>query len=170
MSSPDGPAAMLDALLADARRHLAGAPREALGELQTGRRTLGIPRAPRVLRRGEAWHLGVLLLGDDAVYATGDVVRAREEARRGFPSEAQRHRAEIAAAARRGGYAEGETVHLGWEAIDLSAVAAGEASGPLSLRDGVPSVRWSAAGGHVPLERYLAERIELLTHPPAGAT
>jgi hypothetical protein len=145
----------LEALLDASRARLTGAPREALGELQTGRRTLGIPRAPRVLRRGEAWHLGALLLADDALLATGDIVRAREEVRRGFPSEAQRERAAIAAAAFRGGLAEGETVHLGWRVIDLDAVAAGGASGPLALRDGVPSVRWSAAGGYLPLVAYL---------------
>jgi len=160
-------------MLADARHRLASVPREALGELQTGRRTLGIPRAPRVLRRGAAWHLGALLLGDaddGGLYATGDIVRAREEARRGFPSESQRRRAEIAAAARRGGFAEGEVVHLGWSVIDVDAVGRDAASGPLALRDGVPSIRWSAAAGYMSLAAYLDERVELSLHPPAGAT
>jgi hypothetical protein len=160
----------IERMLRDARARLSGAPREALGELQTGRRTLGIPRAPRVLRRGAAWHVGVLLLTDDALLATGDIVRAREEARRGFTAESQRQRAEIAAAARRGGFAEGEPVHLGWAEIDVDQVAAGAASGPLTMRDGVPVVRWSAAGGYLPLAAYLDERIELLAHPPTGAT
>jgi hypothetical protein len=35
--------------------------------------------------------------------------------------------------------------------------------------DGVASIRWSAAGGLMPLERYLDDRIELLLTPPAGA-
>ncbi|WP_244632105.1 MULTISPECIES: hypothetical protein [unclassified Microbacterium] len=35
-------------------------------------------------------------------------------------------------------------------------------SGPLALVDGVPSVRWSAAGGYMPLEAYLRERVALL--------
>jgi len=30
-------------------------------------------------------------------------------------------------------------------------------------------VRWSAAGGYVPLDAYLRERVELLTNPPQGA-
>ena len=158
-------AAVLDA----ARARLAGAPREALGELVVPRRMLGLGRSPRIVRRAEAWHLGVLLLTDDAVLATGDIVRAREEVRRGFAAESQRRRAELDAAARRGGIAEGEVVHVGWERLDVEAVDRGAASGPLALRDGVPSVRWSAAGGYVPLAAYLDERIELLMHPPGGA-
>lgn len=156
-------------LLDAARERLRAAPREALGELVEPRRILGVARAPRIVRRGDAWHLGVLLLADDAVLATGDIVRARQEARRGYTAESQRRRAELAAAARRGGFAEGETVHIGWRMLDPDAVDRGEASGPLSLVDGVVSVRWSAAGGFMPLERYLDERIGLLLEPPPGA-
>jgi len=155
-------------LLTLARRRLAGAPQEALGELVEGRRIFGIPRAPRIVPRGTAWHLGALLLTDDAVLATGDVVRAREEVRRGFPAESQRRRAELAAAARRGGFAEGQVVHIGWRALDLSEIT--EDSGLLAVRGGIPSIRWSAAGAYMPLERYLAERVELALHPPLGAT
>ena len=95
-------------------------------------------RAPRIVRVGSAWHLGVLLIGADAVYATGEIVRARAEAPRGFTAESQRARAELAAAARRGGFAEGEAVHVGWRMLHPDALAEGEASGPLALRDGVP--------------------------------
>jgi hypothetical protein len=31
-------------------------------------------------------------------------------------------------------------------------------------------VRWSPRGGFVALEGYVSERIELLRHPPAGAS
>lgn len=152
-----------------ARTRLAGTPREALGELIVPRRILGVARAPRVERRGAAWHLGVLLLTDDDVLATGEIVRARQEARRGYTAESQRQRAELAAAARRGGFAEGETVHLGWRMLQLEVVDAGGESGPLASLDGVASVRWSAAGSLMPLEAYLAERVALLLDPPAGA-
>lgn len=155
-------------LVDTARARLAGAPREGLGELVEPRRLLGMGRAPRIVPRGTAWHLGVLLVGDDAVYSTGDVLRARAEARRGFAAESQRRRAELAAAARRGGFAEGATVHVGWRMLDLDAVGRGEASGPLAMVDGIPSVRWSSAGGYVALERYLDERVGLLLDPPAG--
>jgi hypothetical protein len=157
------------ALLDHTRAALAGAPRETLGELQTPRRVLGIARAARVVPVGSAWHLGVLLLDDDAVYATGDIVRARQDAPRGYTAESQRARAELAAAARRGGFAEGEVVHVGWRMLDLDAVERGEASGPLALRDGIPNVRWSASGAYMPLQGYVTERVGLLLDPPAGA-
>jgi hypothetical protein len=176
-------------LLDAARARLSEAPSEALGELVEPRRIFGVARAPRVERRGEAWHLGVLLLTDDAVLATGEVVRARADAPRGYTAVAQRRRAELAAAASRGGFHEGETVHIGWRVLDAEAVDRGAAgprspegrqdapavrgeagrTEPLALVDGVVSVRWSAAGGYVPLEGYLAERIALLLDPPARA-
>ena len=52
-------------IFADARRALGDAPREALGELWEPRRVLGIARASRIVPAGRAWHLGVLLLGED---------------------------------------------------------------------------------------------------------
>ena len=156
-------------VLDDARARLAGAPREALGELLVPRRVLGMGRAARIVPRGSAWHLGVLLLTEEAAFATGEIVRAREEVRRGFTAESQRRRAELAAAARRGGVAEGAVVHIGWAELDIDAVDRGAASGPLALREGTPSVRWSAGGGYVPLAAYLEERIDLLLHPPGGA-
>lgn len=157
-------------VLAAARERLGDAPREALGEYVVPRKVLGMPRAPRIVPRGEAWHLGALLLTADGVLATGEIVRARREVRRGYAAESQRVRAGLAAAAFRGGFAEGATVHIGWTPLDADAVDGGAASGPLALRDGAPSIRWSAAGGYMPLDRYLEERIELLRHPPAGAS
>ncbi|GAB3603652.1 glutaminase [Microbacterium aureliae] len=153
-----------DALFAAARARLSGsdAPREALGEQVQPRRLLGIPRAPRIVPAGTAWHLGVVLLTEDAALATGDVVRARAEARRGYTAESQRDRAALAAAASRGGFADGTPVHIGWRPVDEAGI--------LVVRDGVPHVRWSAAGGWRPLDAYLDERIELLQHPPAGST
>ncbi len=156
-------------LLDDARAALAEAPREGLGQFRAGRKVLGLTRASRIVPAGRAWHLGVLLLGDDALLATGDVVRARQDAPRGFTAESQRTRAEWAAAARRGGFAEGEVVHIGWRMLDIEAVAQGAASDPLAMQDGILSVRWSAAGGYIPLDAYLRERIAFLLDPPAGA-
>ena len=132
-------AAVLDA----ARARLTGAPREALGELVEPRRVLGIARAPRILSRGTAWHLGALLITDDGVLSTGEIIRARAEAVRGYTAQSQRRRAELAAAASRGGFADGATVHIGWRMLDPGAVERGEASGPLALADGVASIRWS---------------------------
>lgn len=152
------------ALIADARAALvrAAAPRERLGTLVVPRRVLGIGRAPRIRPAGDAWNLGVLLIGDDAVYATGTILRAREEVRRGFTAESQRARAELAAAAFRGGFAEGATVHIEWRQLDLAALAAGDPQAPLLTRDGRVWVRWSPAGAPRPLADYLADRVALL--------
>ncbi|WP_144874401.1 glutaminase [Microbacterium sp. 1.5R] len=145
-------------LLADARRALVGAPREGLGEEKVSRW-----RGRRIVRVGEAWHLGVLLLTDAHTLATAEVVRAADPGRRGYTAESARARAERRGEALRGGFAEGEVAHVGWSAIDVEAVDAGGASGPLAVVDGVVSVHWSTAGGWMPLEAYLRERVELLS-------
>lgn len=149
-------------LLQDARARLADAPREGLGLARTSRW-----RADRIVRAGSAWHLGVLLLTDDAVLATGEILRAAAEVRRGYAAESARQRAERRAQARRGGFAEGEVVHLGWRPLDVAAVDAGGVSEPLALMEGEPAVRWSPSGALVPLARYLEERIDLLLPPGA---
>lgn len=149
--------ATASALLASARSGLAGAPREGLGEERRSRW-----RGHRIVRIGEAWHLGVLLLTDDRTLATAEVLRAADPGRRGYTAESARERAARRALALRGGFGEGEVAHIGWSVIDVDAVDAGGASGPLSLVDGVPSVRWSTAGGWMPLEAYLRERVQLL--------
>lgn len=152
----------LDALFAEARRRLAPVPREALGRLVLPgglRRALG--GQPRIVPDGEAWRVGVLLIGDGAVYEVGDVLRASPERRRGFTAESARRRADAAAMCVRGGFAEGATVNVDHAPIDLAAVAAGGRSGPLDGRDGV-TVRWTSAGATMPLESYLRERIDML--------
>ncbi|MBB2975320.1 hypothetical protein FHX49_000886 [Microbacterium endophyticum] len=156
-------------LLAEARMRLAHIPREPLGRWHQPRRILGFSRAARIVREGEAWHLGVLLLTDSELLSTGEVVRSREPARRGFAAQSQRERAEHAAAAYRGGFPEGDTVHVDWRIIDLAAVSRGEASGPLSVVDGDIRVRWSRGGLSQPLDVYLDDRISLLVNPPDRA-
>ena len=157
---------LLDA--ARARLRAAGAPRERLGEVVRPRVLAGL-RSPKIVPRGDAWRLGVLLIGERDVYAAGNVVRAGDPGRRGFASDAARARAEVAAAATRGGFADGETVHLDWRVLDLSALGRGEPTGPLDLVASAPSIRWSPAAGLVPLAGYLDERLALLLDPPPGA-
>lgn len=146
----------LDALLGDARARLR----------DVGKVRIGSPRAPGRIRRAlgarpviapiaEAWHLGVLLIGDDAVWATGSVLRAAEEARRGYTAESQRRRDETRAMAFRGGFGEGETFHYDVEPIDA------EHPGPLVRQGERIMVRWSHAGFLAPLDAYLDERIAL---------
>lgn len=144
-------------LLTRAVVDLAGAPKEGLGEERDSRW-----RGKRIVRIGEAWHLGVLLLTDTHALATAEVLRAADPGRRGYTAESARERAQRRAEALRGGFDEGDVVHVGWSVIDVDAVDAGGSSGPLALVDGVPSVRWSTAGGLMPLEAYLRERVELL--------
>ncbi|WP_144882289.1 glutaminase [Microbacterium paraoxydans] len=144
-------------LLTQAVQELAGAPREGLGEEKDSRW-----RGRRIVRVGEAWHLGVILLTGTHALATAEVLRAADPGRRGYTAESARARAERRALALRGGFREGDVVHVGWSVIDVDAVDAGGSSGPLTLLDGVPSVRWSQAGGFMPLDAYLRERIPLL--------
>ncbi|MEI2270102.1 MULTISPECIES: glutaminase [unclassified Microbacterium] len=148
-------------LLQAARERLAGSPRERLGEWTTNRRILGIGRAPRIVPVTDAWHIGALLIGEDRVFATGEVLRARHDAIRGYTAEAQRARSERAAAAFRGGFAEGEVLHLGWTEMDAAAVDRGEGSGILSLQGGVPHIAWSHTGPPRPLADYLDDMLSL---------
>ena len=147
-------------LLDAARQRLAGPPPVAQDGL--GQEKVSRWRGTRIVPVGRAWHLGVLLLTDDAVLATAEVLRSAAAVRRGYAAESARERAARREQARRGGFPEGAVVHVGWTPIDLDAVAAGAASGPLALLDGVPSVKWSRAGGYRPLGDYLDEQIELL--------
>ncbi len=145
------------ALLTAARVRLAGAHQEGLGREKVSRW-----RGTRIVPAGAAWHVGVLLLTDTEVFATAEVLRAAEHVRRGYSAESARVRASRREQARRGGFAEGATVHVGWTAIDVAVVDSGGVSGPLALVDGVPSVRWSPAAGYMPLAAYLAERLDLM--------
>lgn len=118
------------------------------------------------MRAEKAWHLGVLLLTTGAVYATGEVIRAVDGSRRGYIAEASRARAERGYEAFRGGFAVGETVHVGWTPIDPDVLRKTGVSGPVTIVDNIPYVQWSAAGAPMALARYLAERIALVTDPP----
>lgn len=145
------------ALFDDARTRLRDAPREGLGREKVSRW-----RGTRIIPVGTAWHLGVLLLTDDEVLATAEVVRAAAHVRRGYSAESARARAVRREQARRGGFAEGATVHVGWSGIDVAAVDAGGSSGPLAQIDGGPAVRWSAGGGYMPLAAYLNDQLALM--------
>ena len=189
---------LIDELLLDARARLAGIPQVPMGRLAHPPRLLSAFVGTRIVPDGSAWALGVLLLGVDrrgvdGVWATGEVVRARPEDRRGYTAESARRRGELAAAASRGGFADGVAVQLPAMRLDVAGVgadgldpagldvagpaSAGAASAeltsdpasPLAIIDGVPMVRWSASAPMMPLAPYLDERIRLLLDPPARA-
>jgi hypothetical protein len=164
------------------------APSEALAILHKGRGIGALRTAPYMVRVGQAWRLGVLLLesdgaGNGKLYATGEVTRAVEPklAVTNRSAAADRRR-EFRRAAVRGKFAEGETINHGFVPLALEALTgdvgepdAGEPDvlGPLSLRDDTVMVAWGSNGatgfaGRMPLGRYLAERAEILA--PVGAT
>lgn len=123
------------------------------------------PFAPKLVRTGRAWRLGVLLLGTDgSLYATGKVTRAIEPLRavtnRSAEAEARR---DDRRAAVRGRFPEGEVVNYGFGPIDLAKLP--ESGGPVVMRDGVAHVVWNTGGGTRPLAGYLDERIGILDEP-----
>ena len=156
---------------------------EALAEyVPAGRRFVLFPRAATMRPLGEVWRLGRLLLSTEAaLYATGRATRAQERGRVGYQSLSREERKDIAAAALHGGYPVGTPVNFDALPLLLAELAAEhklsptsvpEAEVPIGLNDGAFRVRWRAgaplAGGQT-LESYLAERVELLIHPPFAA-
>lgn len=126
----------------------AGARDEALATYMPARRVLGlIPRPARLRPVGRVWRLGAFLLTPEGeLLRTGKVIRvAGLDRRRSVVAASITEHHELAQAARRGGYREGETVNFD--------------AGPIDPDDpGVPD-----------LGAYLAERADLLMHPPRGA-
>jgi len=148
---------------------------EALAELHTPRRIGPFRRAPRFVPVGEVWRLGVLLLlaadpiGGERLFATGSVTRARDPRHPNFTSVSGEERRELREAARRAGFAAGETVNF--EAMPLPLDDPLESVGPIVLRDDRLFVRWNALSpGSVALfDTYLRDRVELLADPSAGS-
>ncbi|MGH3706288.1 MAG: hypothetical protein ACRDT9_16745, partial [Agromyces sp.] len=103
-------------------------------------------------------------------FATGRVVRAERPVRRSTPAAAIAEQRAYAAAASKGGFAEGETVNFGAVPVDPVELVRSGASGPLVVVGDELFVRWSPAqpGALTPLGRYLADRVELLANPPSG--
>ena len=90
------------------------------------------------------------------------------------PIAALAERREIAAAALRGGYPEGAPVNF--DAVPLictkETLEALDTTAPVGVFDGAVRVRWrpeASLDGAPTLERFLAERVELLIDPPLGA-
>lgn len=173
--------AVVDALRAELARaastlQAASARTEALAEFVPERRVLGLPLAARMRPLGRVWRLGVLLLEADAseprLFATGMLTRAQPPGRAGYQSRSAEVRREYRAAAQKGRFAEGETVDFDAVPIDVDALDELPASSPILVRaDGV-FVRWNGSADPaavVPVSSYLAERVELLAHPPQGA-
>jgi hypothetical protein len=160
-----------------AKLSAADARTEALAVYEDRQRKLLIMREPVLRPAGRVWRLGVLLLdADGGLHATGSVVRATEPGRTQYVSVAAETRRAYRAAAERGHFRDGEPVNFDADPVALDVVALQEAAetrrGPLFLREGRLLVRWSAAVADADAREalpYLAERVELLAHPPQGA-
>ncbi len=164
---------LLDA--AAGRLRDAGVRDEALGEYVEPRAVLGIRREPTIRSLGRVWRVGALLIGSSPetsgrVWATGSITRVTDPGRSQYQSVSAEVRRAYRAAAAKGHFADGDTVNHGATPLPLDATLV-DGAGALSVVDGVPLVRWSAAAGAtVPLEDYLADRVGLLVDPPRGAT
>jgi len=153
----------------------AGARTESLAELRIPRAIGPFRRAPRFVPIARVWRLGVVLLeavpGDAArLFATGSVTRARDPRHPNFTSVSGEERREVREAARRAGFADGETVDYDAQPLPLDDTLG--TIGPLVLRDGELFVSWSgtrSADSLTPFADYLAERVELLADPLPGA-
>jgi len=155
----------------------ASARTETLAEFVPGRRVLGMPRAPRMRVVGPVWRLGVLLLDSGGrLYSLGRVVRAEKAVRRSVLARSVAEQRAYRAAAIRGGIPEGASVVFDAVALDLDVDALLTRPGALVLTTSVDGsaavgVRWNPTSPDavLPLESYLAERVDLLAHPPQGA-
>lgn len=150
-------AAVTDAV---ARLGAAAHPLDALGrEVHPGALAARLGRRLRIEPAGEAWRLGTLLLTPaGALAVAGRVVRAQEEVRRGHTAESSRERADLGAAAVRGGIAAGRLVHLDLTALDPAAPVP-----PLVVdAQGRILLTWAIGATPVPLAAHLRERVTLV--------
>lgn len=164
-----------EAFVAAARQLATGEARdEALAVFEPARRVLLIERRARLRPLGRVWRLGVLLLqADGTVHATGRVTRSAPPGHGAYIASSIEARREVRAAAYRGPFEPGEVINLDASSIDLDPAALRVAEGPLFLVGDRPLVRWSVSAGDDAardLAPYLTERVDLLLHPPQGAT
>lgn len=146
-----------------------GVDDQALAELRRPRAILGFRRAPVMAPVTRAWRLGVLLLErGGGLYAIGSVTRAVAPLHANNQSESQEARREIRRAAFDGPFREGEIVNYGWRRLSVDPAGLEAGPEPLALRGDAVLVRWAPGLGEqglMPIERYLAERVDLLDAP-----
>ncbi|MWV49810.1 hypothetical protein GRS96_11055 [Rathayibacter sp. VKM Ac-2803] len=149
-----------------AELHRRGVEDQALAELRRPRAILGFRRAPVMAPVTRAWRLGVVLLErSGGLFATGSVTRAVAPLHANNQSESQEARREIRRAAFDGPFREGEIVNYGWRRLQTDAAGLAAGQEPLALRGADVLVRWAPGLGEqglMPIERYLADRIDLL--------
>ncbi|KAM9863088.1 hypothetical protein ACI1US_01091 [Leucobacter sp. BZR 635] len=152
---------------------------EALAVFVPERRKLLIRRKASMRPLGEVWRLGTLLVGADpgtpTLFVAGRATRSAVRPYPGNQSVSREERRDIAAAALHGGYPEGTAVNFDAlpVALDEESLASLAPELPLGVVGGELRVRWRAGApldGAQTLAAYLAERVELLAHPPQGAS
>lgn len=168
--------AVMRSQLADIVRQLtnAGVASEPCAEFVPARRVAGVfRRGSRLVETARVWRLGVLLVDTDAgLAAAGETTRAVDPGWPQHQAVSMEVRREYRGAAVRSRFPAGSTVNINAVPITMSVEALADAAGPVFLRDGVVRVRWSshiADDEAMPIERYLAERVDLVLHPPGGA-
>ena len=156
---------------------LAGVLPEAIAEyVPEGRKLFVLPRPATMRALGEAWRLGSLLLDTEGgLWVAGRATRAAERGRVGYQSVSREERRDIAAAALRGGYAEGFPVNFDARPISLDEASLRELgpTDPIGLAESEIRVRWrtGASLDSAPtLEQYLRERVALLVDPTLPAS
>jgi len=123
----------------------AGIPDEALGVWRPEKKIFGVPRPPAMDPVGRVWRLGALLIDrEGTLYRTGKLTRAIVpkdfNADKSLAGEAHR---DIQRAAARGSFRAGESVNYEWMRLSPDEAAALVAPEPV--------------------EKYLADRLALLT-------
>jgi len=158
-------AARLDALLqaAVARLSAAGARTEALGAVREPRGLGPFKSAAAIVPVGEAWRLGVLLVGTDGgLAAVGRITRATETGRpQNLSAGVEQRRAERVAATR-GRFTAGTVVNFEFAEVSRDP-ADWTLADPLELDGDRIVVRWGAFRSESrELAAYLDDRIALL--------
>lgn len=155
------------------RLRAADARDEALAIFVAPRRVLLFTRDASFIPLGRVWRLGVFLIDrEGTLYQAGSTTRAVPPGYPGYQSNSAEERRGHRAAAMKGPFSPGETVNFGAQVIDLDIDTLRASPGPLFVADDRPLVRWNASATvdtSVPFDSYLAERVDLLIHPPEGS-
>jgi len=174
----DDAEALRDARLAlaavAARLAEAGIVPDQLADKVGARRMLGvIPRSATMLRTGEGFRLGVLIVTRDGdAYAPDTTVRATRQQLPGHQAESAQERRALRLTALSAGFDDGAVVDLDARLLPLDDPAAMRAEvSPLVLREGRVLVRWMTSAPDStlrPLAGYLKEREQLALLTAAG--
>lgn len=147
---------------------------EVIADFVPAHRKFGIPRAARMLPIARAWRLGVLLLRNDGnLVQASEVTRSIEPPKGGHNSAYRDQRQVFTAAAFRARLPEGTVVNFNTTPISLDAAELQREESLVFARDNEVWIRWANRAGRdglMPFDAYLRERVELLLHPPQGAT